>query len=161
MRFSVADKPRLSHCRAPLLKFEAVPGRTVFTVLEATARQYGDAIALYQPTGSKSGTGYRTYSWNEWLRCSRDIALGLQSLGLKKGEIVAVLSETRADFYLVDIGIMGAGGVSAALYTAYPMPDLAKNIKDAAPRFLFLEDAKTREALKAAVEDGRRRVARA
>ena len=127
-------------------------GRTVFTVLEETAKQYGDAIAMYQPTGSKAGSGYRTYSWNEWLRSSREIAIGLQSLGLKKGEIVCVLSETRAEFYLVDIGIMGAGGVSAALYTAYPMPDLAKNIKGATPRFIFLENLKTRDALKAAVE---------
>ncbi len=129
-----------------------MPGRTVFTVLEQTAKQYGDAIALYQPTGSKTGAGHRTYSWNDWLRASRELALGLRSLGLKKGEIVCVLSETRAEFYLVDIGIMGAGGVSAALYTAYPMPDLAKNIKDVAPRFLFIEDVKTREALKSAAD---------
>ena len=127
-------------------------GRTVFTVLEETARQYGDAIAMYQPTGSKAGSGYRTYSWNEWLRSSREIAIGLQSLGLKKGEIVCVLSETRAELYLVDTGIMGAGGVSAALYTAYPMPELAKNIKGVTPRFIFLENLKTRDALKAAVE---------
>lgn len=127
-------------------------GRTVFTVLAETAKQYGDAIALYQPTGSKTGSGYRTYSWSEWLRCSREIALGLRSLGLKKGEIVAVLSETRAEFYLVDVGIMAAGGVSAALYTAYPMPDLAKNVQSAEPRFLFIENAKTLNDLKTAAE---------
>ncbi len=130
-----------------------MPGRTVITVLEETAGQYGDAIALYQPTGSKAGGAYRTYSWNEWLRNSREIALGLQALGLKKGEIVCILSETRAEFYLTDIGIMGAGGVSAALYTAYPMSDLAKNIKSAKPRFLFVEDAKTGEKLKEAVDE--------
>lgn len=127
-------------------------GRTVYTVLSETAKQYGDAIALYQPTGSKTGSGYRTYSWNEWLRSSREIALGLRSLGLKKGEIVAILSETRAEFYLVDVGIMAAGGISAALYTAYPMPDLAKNIQSAEPRFLFVENAKTLENLKAAAD---------
>ncbi len=126
--------------------------RTLFTVLETTAAQYGDAIALYQPTGSGTGDGYRTYSWNEWLRASREIALGLRALGLRKGEIVCVLSETRAEFYLADIGIMGAGGVSAALYTAYPMADLAKNIQSAEPRFLFIEDSKRKEELKTAVE---------
>ncbi|HEX4166354.1 MAG TPA: long-chain fatty acid--CoA ligase [Bryobacteraceae bacterium] len=130
-----------------------MPGRTVFTVLEETAKQYGEAIALYQPTGSKAGSSYRTHSWNEWLRSSREIALGLQSLGLKKGDIAAVLSETRAEFYLVDVGIMGAGAVSAALYTAYPMADLAQNIRDAAPRVLFVEDVKTREALKSAAQE--------
>ncbi|MBV8866880.1 MAG: long-chain fatty acid--CoA ligase [Acidobacteriaceae bacterium] len=130
-----------------------MPGRTVFTVLEETAQRYGDAIALYQPTGSKAGGGYRTYSWNEWLRNSREIALGLQALGLKKGEIVCILSETRAEFYLIDIGIMGAGGVSAALYTAYPITELAKNIRFIEPRFLFIENATTRDELKAAIDE--------
>ncbi len=135
-----------------------MPSRTVFAVLEETARHYGDAIALHQPIGAKTGGGkaagdYRTYSWNEWLGASREIALGLRSLGLKKGEIVCVLCETRVEFYLVDLGIMGSGGVSAALYTAYPMPDLAKNIKAAQPRFLFVEDAKTGAALKAATAE--------
>ena len=129
-----------------------MPHRTLFTVLEATAAQYGDAIALYQPTASGAGDAYRTHSWNEWLRASREIALGLCALGLRKGEIVCILSETRAEFYLVDIGIMGAGGVAAALYTAYPMADLANNIKAAQPRFLFVEDPKTKDDLKAAVD---------
>ncbi|HMJ60338.1 MAG TPA: AMP-binding protein [Bryobacteraceae bacterium] len=119
-----------------------MPARTVFSALEETARQYGDAVALYQPSGGKAGGGYRTYSWNEWLRTSAEIALGLRALGLRKGEIVCILSETRAEFYLTDVGIMAAGGVAAALYTAYPMPDLLRNIESIAPRFLFVEDAK-------------------
>ncbi len=133
-------------------KIRAMAGRTVFTVLEQTAQRNGDAIALYQPNGSKAGGGHRTYSWNEWLRTSREIALGLRSLGMTKGEIVCILCETRAEFYLVDIGIMGAGGVAAALYTAYPMPDLAKSLAGAASRFLFVEDPKTLTELASAVE---------
>ena len=132
-----------------------MPGRTVFTVLEETAAQYGEAIALYQPSGSKSARGYRTYSWNEWLTVSREIGLGLRALGVQKGEVVCVLCETRAEFYLVDLGIMAAGGMSAALYTAYPMPDLVKSVLGADPKFLFLENPKTREdLLKAAADKG-------
>ena len=132
-----------------------MPGRTVFTVLEETAAQYGEAIALYQPSGSKSARGYRTYSWNEWLTVSREIGLGLRALGVQKGEVVCVLCETRAEFYLVDLGIMAAGGMAAALYTAYPMPDLVKSVLGADPKFLFLENPKTREdLLKAAADKG-------
>jgi long-chain acyl-CoA synthetase len=127
-------------------------GRTVFTVLEETAKQYGEAVALHQPIGGKGAKSYRTFTWNQWAQSSREIALGLVSLGLRNGDIVCILSETRAEFYLVDLGIMGAGGVSAALYTAYPMPDLAKNIHDAEPRFLFIEDAKSLDALTKAVQ---------
>jgi long-chain acyl-CoA synthetase len=38
---------------------------------------------------------------------------------------------------------MAAGGVAAALYTAYPVPDLLRNIQSIAPRFLFVENAKS------------------
>jgi long-chain acyl-CoA synthetase len=129
-----------------------MPGRNVFTVLETTAKQYGEAIAMHQPVGGKANRAYQEYSWNDWVRISREIALGLRQLGARKGEIICILSETRAEFYLVDLGIMGAGAVAGALYTAYPMPDLARDVKRAEPRFLFIEDPKTLAALSRAVE---------
>ncbi len=128
-------------------------GRNIFTVLEESVKKYGDAKALHQPLGAKTGGGYRSYSWNEWLTTSREIALGLRALGMLKGEIACILCETRAEFYLVDIGIMGAGGVAAALYTAYPMPELARDIRKSSPRFLFVEDPKTFSALSAALAE--------
>lgn len=66
--------------------------------------------------------------------------------------MICILSETRAEFYLVDLGIMGAGAVAGALYTAYPMPDLARDVKRARPRFLFVENAKTLAALSSALQ---------
>jgi long-chain acyl-CoA synthetase len=128
-----------------------VSGRNVFTLLEETARVCGNAGALHQPSGSKAGGGHRTYSWNEWLEASREIALGLRRLGLKNGEIAGILSETRAEFYIVDLGIMGAGGVAGALYTAYPVSELARNITSIQPRFLFIEDAKLWQELADAI----------
>jgi long-chain acyl-CoA synthetase len=130
-----------------------VPGRNIFTVLEQTASSQGEAIALHQPTGSKEGRGYRTYTWNDWLRISREIAMGLRSLGLRKGDVVCILCETRAEFYLVDLGIMGAGGVAAALYTSLPMQELARGLANTQARFLFVEDAKTYAGLKQAIEE--------
>ena len=130
-----------------------MPGRTVFTVLQQTAAKYGEALALYQPTGSKAGRGYRTFSWNEWTATSAEIALGLRAIGLGHGELVCILSETRAEFYLVDLGVMAAGGISAALYTAYPMPDLVKSLRGAQSRFLFLESPKTLQDLSAAAAE--------
>jgi long-chain acyl-CoA synthetase len=131
----------------------AMAGRNVFTVLEETAAQYGDAAALHQPVGSKEQRSYRSYSWNDWARSSREIAAGLHELGLQKGEIACILSETRAEFYLADLGIMGAGGVSGALYTAYPMSDLGRNVISTAPRFLFVEDPKTLNSLASAIDE--------
>lgn len=130
-----------------------MPGRTVFTVLEETAAKYGDAAALYQPSGNKTERGYYKITWNDWLSSSREIALGLRSLGLAHGELVCILCETRAEFYVVDIAIMATGAISAALYTAYPMPDLVKNLRGAQARFLFIENPKTLADLSAAAAE--------
>ncbi len=131
-----------------------MPGRNVFTVLQQTAAQYGEAIALYQPSGNSAGkkkaNSYDTYSWKTWVSMSGDIALGLRALGLTHGELVCLLSETRAEFYIADLGVMAAGGISAALYTAYPMGDLVKSLRHAKSRFLFLESPKTLRDLSAA-----------
>jgi long-chain acyl-CoA synthetase len=132
-----------------------MPGRNVFTALEETAKRSGDAAALHQPRGVKAGGGYYTFSWSQWAETSREIALGLREMGAEPGEVVCILCETRAEFYLVDIGIMAAGAVVAALYTAYPIPDLARNVSAIRPRFLFVEDARTwRELSKALVAQG-------
>jgi long-chain acyl-CoA synthetase len=125
----------------------SVSVRTVFTVLEETANRQGNALALHQPTGVKDAAGYRTYSWTDWLQISRELALGLYSLGLRKGDIACVLSETRAEFYLVDLAIMGVGGISAALYTSYPTHEQVQSIKTIEPQFLFVECSKTLKAL--------------
>ena len=84
-------------------------------IREETTSRCGDAIALHQPMGSKAAKAYRTVSWQQWLAASSEIALGLRALGLCKGEVVCILSETRAEFYVVDLGVMAAGGVAAAL----------------------------------------------
>ena len=129
-----------------------MPGRNVFTVLAETEKEFRNAPALHQPKKGKKGE-YDDYSWSDWLRISTEIAAGLASLGMQKGEIACILSETRAEFYFVDLGNMGAGGVSAALYTAYPMPELAVNLESSGARFLFVEDEKTLGLLAKAIHD--------
>lgn len=130
-----------------------MPARTLYTVLAETASKLKDAPALHQPRGAKNGGGYQTFTWNEWLSASREIAVGLHALGMQKGEIVCALSETRAEFYLVDIGVMAAGGVCGALYTAYPYPELARDVMRSGARFLMVEDPKALEALGVALQE--------
>src|SRR4051812_29561163 len=105
-----------------------MPSRTLFTVLEETAAQYGPLPALHQPEGGKRPAHYRTYTWNEYRDAVRETACGLRALGIQKGDIVALHSETRAEFYLADLGIMSNGSIAAALYTSLPPGDHVRTI---------------------------------
>ena len=118
--------------------------RTIYSVLETAAQTYGNAPALYQPVGKGK---YQTYSWNEYKQAVEEIACGLRGLGIGKGDMVALYAETRAEFYLADLGIMANGSIAAALYTSYPLPDQIGNLRASDARLIFVEDPKSMQAL--------------
>jgi long-chain acyl-CoA synthetase len=122
--------------------------RTIFQVMEDSAAKYGDAVALHQPYHDAGQRKYRTYTWNEYRQAALEIAAGLRGLDIRKGDVVALDSETRAEFYLADIGIMVAGAIAAALYSNYPAADKLRTIQSCRARALFVEDAKTFESLR-------------
>ena len=131
---------------------QSMSSRTVYAVLEETARRYGHLPALHQPAGNGS---YKSWTWSEYRDQVREIACGLRRLGIAKGDKVALFSETRAEFYLADIGTMAAGAVAAALYTSYPLPDQMRNLRTSDARLIFVEDAAgMRHFLEAAGEEG-------
>ncbi len=83
---------------------------------------------------------YVVCSWNGWKLAAEEIAAGLRSLGLAKGDIVALCSETRLEFYLADLGIMAAGCIAAALYPSYPPKDLLRTLEAAGAKAVLVED---------------------
>ena len=120
--------------------------RTMYAVLEETARKRRHAPALHQPTGKGK---YQVYSWIDYLQAVQEIACGLRQLGIRKGDTVALHSETRAEFYLADVGVLTNGSIAAALYTTYPLPDQAKSIRSSHAKAIFVEDPKSMQALMA------------
>ena len=119
--------------------------RTVFRVLEEAAEKYGGAPALHQPYTEGGTRKLRTLSWLEYRTAVEEIAAGLRTLGIGKGDIVALDSETRLEFYLADLGIMANGSIAAALYPNYPPKELARTVEACDAKALFAEDPKTLE----------------
>ena len=121
---------------------------TVFQILEETARKHGAKQALQQPYTVAGKRSYHRWTWAEFREASAEIGAGLYALGIRKGDIVALNSETRAEFYLADLGIMAIGAVAAALYPSYPPADLIRTIANCDARVLFVENAATFKALR-------------
>jgi len=124
--------------------------RTVFTVLEETANAYPESPALHQPTG---GGKHRSWTWREYRNAVRAIAVGLKEIGVRRGDTVALQSETRAEFYLADLAVMTAGAIAAALYTSLPFADQARTLRASDARFVFVENLKAMHALREAADD--------
>ncbi len=120
----------------------------MFRVLEETAAQFGSAIALHQPYFDGGKKKYRTWTFHQYKVAAEEIAAGLRSLGVGRGDVVALDSETRAEFYLSDLGILTNGSIAAALYTTLPTQDLLRTMRVIRARALFAEDAKTLRSLR-------------
>jgi len=133
-----------------MLGLRSMLKRTVYSLLEEAATAHGELVALHQPETKKEGRGYRTYTWIEYRTAAREIACGLRSIGVQNGDIVAVGSETRAEFYLLDIGIMANGSTSAALYVNSQAVDQVSALRRCGAKLIFVEDAKIYRALQAA-----------
>ncbi len=124
--------------------------RTLYTVLEETAAKFGPLPALHQPSSGTDPVEYRTYTWNEYRDIAREIAAGLRTIGIGRGDIVALDSETRAEFYLADLGVMANCSVAAALYTSLPPADRARAIGACDAKAVFAESPKSMRALQQA-----------
>ena len=116
----------------------------MYAVLEEAARAHGNSAALHQPLGKGR---YQTYTWIEYQRAAEEIACGLRQLGIEKGDTVALHSETRAEFYLADLGVLANGSIAAALYTTYPLAEQVSKIKASRAKAVCIEDPKSMRAL--------------
>src|ERR1051325_1509875 len=86
----------------------------------------------------------------QWLRISgeafiarvRAVALGLSSLGVRKGDRVALLSENRPDWSVVDLAILSLGAVNVPIYTTQAPEQVRFILEDSGARLLFVSGRK-------------------
>ena len=92
-----------------------------------------------------------TYSWNQYKQIVQEITCGLRSLGIQRGDVVAIQSETRAEFYFVDMGIISNGSTAAAMYTVYPQGEAIAKLNACKAKLAFVENPKMLATLAASL----------
>ncbi len=96
--------------------------------------------------------------WNpissaEMVSRAENIALGLYSLGLRKGDRSAILAPNSPDWTLSDAGCQFAGVIDVPIYTTLAPDSVRYIIDDAAARVIFLQDYDTYMRLFSAIKD--------
>src|SRR5690606_12935411 len=81
-----------------------------------------------------------SYSWTDFYEHARLIGLGLLALGLKRGEVVSILSEDSKDWIYSDLGVQCVGGIPSGVYTTDSAAQLRYLVNDSDSRFLFVEN---------------------
>jgi len=83
---------------------------------------------------------WRSITWAELGQRMRAIGQALRATGFEPGEVACVLAETHPDWVYADLGIQGAGGVTAGIYTTAGAEQVAGILRDCAARVLFVEN---------------------
>jgi long-chain acyl-CoA synthetase len=72
-----------------------------------------DRVYLTQPTG---GGAAKDYTWGQVLQQARKMTAHLQSLGLQRGDRVAILSKNCAHFFMAELAIWMGGFTTVAIF---------------------------------------------
>lgn len=84
---------------------------------------------------------WQVLTWRQVGEIVEELALGLLALGRRPGEVVALLSASRAEWVQMDMAILSAGCVTVPIYPTYPPDLVAYVVNDSGARTLVVEDA--------------------
>ena len=110
--------------------------RTLAELFAGAAQKHDLPTALnYKRSGE-----WRSISSGEMVTRAGNIALGLNSLGLRRGDKAAILSSNSPEWTLFDAGCQFAGVIDVPIYTTTSPSSIEYILNDARPRVFFLEN---------------------
>jgi len=114
----------------PAAELEAA---SLYEAFAKTVERLGDDVALR--------SGDRTQSWNELAAQVGGIAGGLASLGVGKGDTVALMLANRPEFVACDLAAVALGAVPFSIYQTSSPEQIAYVVGDAGARVAIVEAA--------------------
>ena len=85
---------------------------TLPRLLQRNARELGARPAMRE----KDRGIWQTWSWRQYHDQVRDLALGLASLGLRRGDRLSVIGDNRPRLYWAQVAAQSLGGISVPVY---------------------------------------------
>ena len=115
---------------------------------ESSARDTLPALLVHHAETRGNATAFRekefgiwqATTWSRFHERVRDFSLGLEALGLERGDRVGILGDNRPEWVITEIAVQAAGGVGLGLY----QDAVAEEVRDLADfagmRFIVAED---------------------
>jgi long-chain acyl-CoA synthetase len=98
--------------------------------------QWGDRVALRD----KDFGVWESFTWRDFGHQARAYAAGLVALGMKSGDVVAILSEDNTEWVFADMAVHLAHGTVNGIYPTYQAEQLHHLLEDSGSRWLIVED---------------------
>ena len=117
---------------AAIVTFETLP--QLFRGLVASHGADGAALS-YRHRKSKQ---WRDISWSDLETRVNAISAFLYEVGIRKGDRVALLTENRPEWVIVDFACQSLGAVNVSLYTSLPASQVAYIVQDSGAAVFFV-----------------------
>ncbi len=111
---------------------------TVAKMIKKTAGDYPQVIAQYKR--SKSGD-FEKITYSEMLQLGLDFGAALLQHGIKRGELIGMISDNRAEWQQADIGIMAVGAIDVPRGCDATLIDLEKIFSIAECKVVIVENS--------------------
>src|SRR5262245_42359200 len=109
----------------------SVPGLCLDAVL-----RHGKADALNHRADGK----WINMSAEQFVERVKNCALGLATLGIRPGDRIALLSENRPEWSIVDMAILSLGAINVPIYTTQAIEQVEFILADSGAKAIFISN---------------------
>ncbi|MGE4231890.1 MAG: long-chain fatty acid--CoA ligase [Bacteriovoracia bacterium] len=95
----------------------------------------------------KEGVQWKALTWKDHFQRVLEIYVGLQELGVKEGDKVCILSNTRIEWLQADMAVIGSKAVTVPIYASNTAEDCSYIFNHCEAKVIFAEDNKQVEKL--------------
>lgn len=98
---------------------------------------------------------WKKFSAGDYIELAHFISYGFLSMGLKKGDMVATISNNRPEWNIMDMGLSMAGVVHVPIYPTISKEDYDYILNHCEPKFVIVSDKALLDKIKPIVEKAR------
>ena len=109
---------------------------TIPQLLRWRVNETGDKVALRE----KDFGYWVNYTWNDYYQRVREVALGLEKVGVIKGDKVALIGDNIPELLFMAIGAQSLGAISAGIYQTTLPDEIAQLINYMDVTVVFCDD---------------------
>jgi long-chain acyl-CoA synthetase len=109
---------------------------TLPKVLRSNYKKNANLVAMRE----KDQGLWNRYLWRDYYEKAKLIALGLADQGLKRGDKVALLGETKPEIFWAELAVLALGGVAIGIFSDCVSSEVQFYLQHSDSRFVFAED---------------------
>jgi long-chain acyl-CoA synthetase len=139
----LASASQIKISKEPSAEASSVPGLCL-----SAALKHAKPDAL----NHKIGSDWVKIPADEVVERVRNVTLGLAEFGIKPGDRVALLSENRPEWSIVDLAILSLGAINVPIYTTQAVDQIRFILTDSGARAIFISNRKLHKHAREALE---------